>query len=452
MKRIMKINYITVILLTVISNTVIGQTWSSVGTGINDDHGRIESMCEYNGELYVGGFFDTIGGMHVNSLAKWDGTTWDSVPGMFSFGNLEIFDMVVYQNELVIVGNSIHKWNGTSWSNLGGFVDNIQLAVEVYNDELYITGHFENVDGIPTRGLAKWNGTTWSTVGGDGLNQSPGYSGNVLKVYNGKLYLAGGFVEVCGVTARGVARWDGSQWDSVGVSNYSYIQDLEVYKNKLYGRNIFDNTHITNIENWNDTIWNPINSSLNSSPSVLVEYNNELYAAGSFDTAGINQALCIARWNGLQWNNVGSGLTLFNTNVDTLIIFNDTIINHKESIYTMYVYNNDLYVGGRFTTAGGVNANSIAKWHMEGSYINEINNSLNVSIYPNPTSDYLTLILSGNISKIEIRIYSILNELELYPLTMNKNKTIDISSLPKGVYILEVKSGNSINRQKFIKI
>jgi len=49
------------------------------------------------------------------------------------------------------------------------------------------------------------------------------------------------------------------------------------------------------------------------------------------------------------WEPVGSGLTGEDTNL-------------KEVVYTMCVYNNKLYVGGRFTQAGKLKANHIASW------------------------------------------------------------------------------------------
>ncbi|MBK5283965.1 MAG: T9SS type A sorting domain-containing protein, partial [Bacteroidia bacterium] len=72
-------------------------------------------------------------------------------------------------------------------------------------------------------------------------------------------------------------------------------------------------------------------------------------------------------------------------------------------------------------------------------------------IFPNPASDYLTLILTENISETQIKIYNLLGELEFNSKSTNQKTDIDISSLSSGVYFVEVISENNISRKKFIK-
>ena len=75
---------------------------------------------------------------------------------------------------------------------------------------------------------------------------------------------------------------------------------------------------------------------------ALCTYNGALYAGGIFNTAGGVDAKNIAKWDGLRWSAVGSGL--------------------NDWCYSLAVYNGALYAGGKFTTAGGVDAKRIAKW------------------------------------------------------------------------------------------
>jgi hypothetical protein len=445
MKNITRKIQTTVILITVISFSVSGQTWNNVGTGISG-YGRVEAMCEYNGYLYVGGYFDNIGGLQVKSLARWNGTAWDSVPGMTGFGDLEIFDMTVYNNDLVIVGNAIHKWNGTSWSNVGGWVDNRQFAVEVYNSELYIAGHFEHAAGIPTRGIAKWNGVTWDSVGGAGLNLSAGFTGSALNVYNGKLYIGGNFYQASGVHASCIASWDGNNWDSVGVNHAGIAwQSLATYDNKLYGGGgmmINYSPNMIYFGSWNDTTWSSVNGGLNYIPAALTEYNNELYTAGDFDTAGNIQSYGIARWNNSTWDSVGSGLDLFHIHQDTITIFSDTMYIPLEHIIVMCTYNNELYVGGTFTMIGGINASCIARWHILGASINESQNSFNASIYPNPITDKLTVNIDNN-EPSQITLYDISSR-KLLQQTFTNTTTINTEQLAKGIYLYQVRNKNGI--------
>lgn len=79
--------------------------------------------------------------------------------------------------------------------------------------------------------------------------------------------------------------------------------------------------------------------------ALAVDSVGNLYAtgSGSFGT-GIDR---IGKWNGTVWSALGTGLTGYSTpNAMALLV---TIAG-------------DLYVGGKFTTAGGVTVNNIAKW------------------------------------------------------------------------------------------
>jgi hypothetical protein len=70
---------------------------------------------------------------------------------------------------------------------------------------------------------------------------------------------------------------------------------------------------------------------------------SNLYVGGSFMTAGGSSAVYVAKWNGIAWSPLGSGL--------------------DDPVWTVAVSGSDLYVGGDFTTAGGAPANYIAKWN-----------------------------------------------------------------------------------------
>ena len=420
------------------------QTWSAVGSGTT--FGQIESMCVYNGELFVGGYFNSMGGIPVNSLARWNGSTWDSVPGISAFPGIEIADMVVWQNKLVVVGNQIHAWDGNSWSNFGGWVNGGQSAVEVFNNELYITGNFSNAGGTPTRGIAKWNGTQWDSVGGPGLNTSPGYSGHDLMVFNNDLILAGGFTSVNGVYVRGIAAWDGVSFDSVGSPSALYSgYRLASYNNNLYvsGTILFDSIgHY--IGRWNGQIWDSVGIGVNNTVRTMTVYNNELYVMGEFDSVGQQSILGIARWNDTTWNSVGSGLDLMNTHFDTLIIGMDTILYPQEFIISSCVYNNALYVGGFFSMIGGVSANSIARWHDVGAAVEEPSTSNLINVFPNPTHETVTFEFSNANETRSIVLYDQMGR-EVWRDETNENLvSISVNEFSVGMYFYRVEESGTV--------
>jgi hypothetical protein len=87
----------------------------------------------------------------------------------------------------------------------------------------------------------------------------------------------------------------------------------------------------------------PLGAGTNSSVRAMKAYNGYLYAVGTFTNAGGIPANHIARWNGVTWDSVGSGI-------------------HGGIPYSLEVYNNELYVGGAFTMAGNITVTGIAKW------------------------------------------------------------------------------------------
>src|SRR5207247_5310154 len=66
----------------------------------------------------------------------------------------------------------------------------------------------------------------------------------------------------------------------------------------------------------------------------------------AFERAGDAVAHRVARWNGVHWQPLGSGL--------------------DGDVQSFTVYNNNLIAGGTFTTAGGATMNHVAQWDGSG--------------------------------------------------------------------------------------
>jgi hypothetical protein len=205
----------------------------------------------------------------------------------------------------------------------------------VYNGKLIVGGYFSTAGGNPASSIAAWDGTSWTPLGS-------GMDGDVaaLTVYNGKLIAVGSFSHAGGVAASNVAQWDG-------------------------------------------TSWSPLGSGTNSDTYTATIYNGELVVGGRFTEAGGIQASNIARWNGTSWNPLGTGTTGFGY--------------LGSFVYTMTVYNSNLYAAGIFSQAGGLSASNIARWDGAawsplGSGIREPNNYSQVFWI---TSDQSTLYAGG---------------------------------------------------------
>ncbi len=159
--------------------------------------------------IVVGGSFTIAGNTLANGIAAWDQATgqWSALGTGMSGGPspngtrvnaLEVLpsgDLVAGGSFTTAGGvsvNSIARWNGTAWSTFGtGMSGGIQaystfvsaLAV-LPNGDLVAGGSFSSAGGVTASGIARWNGAGWSAFG-TGING--GYVAAVVQLPNGDL-------------------------------------------------------------------------------------------------------------------------------------------------------------------------------------------------------------------------------------------------------------------------
>jgi len=444
-----------------------GQTWSAVGNGIN---GTVESFAVYNGDLYVGGRFFNPGDYTPFGLMKWNGTTFDTLPGTHLFGYCDLFAMAVYNNELYVGGqfsthsssnpaifDFIARWNGTSWNSVGNGFDNTVMSLAVYNGNLYASGlmHFAGSDSI--KSIAKWDGNHWSQVANGICIQGNWVSS--LKVYNNKLYAAGGFPFIA-INSNCIARWNDTIWRDVGTGGINgAVASLEVFNNELYaGGSYFTQAGgvaVHGFAKWNDTIWKAVGSGTTYHGSnndgiirALKEYHNELYAGGQFSEIDGDSMKSIARYNGFAWNSVGSGVDSTNIIADTIIDdwfpFDTTYDYASHTIYAFQEFNNELYVGGSFNMIGGVTAHNIAKWSTPLS-VNEISNTNSTLIYPNPFSLQTTIEIKNGFKNATLTVYNSFGQrVKQFDNLSGQTIVLHRDNLTNGMYFIRLMQDNKI--------
>ncbi|MBF0407853.1 MAG: hypothetical protein HQM10_10895 [Candidatus Riflebacteria bacterium] len=96
---------------------------------------------------------------------------------------------------------------------------------------------------------------------------------------------------------------------------------------------------------------------------MIIDNSDNLVAGGIFTSAGVS-ANNIAKWNGSAWSPFVTGTTGGTSYVDALA-WNST--------------NNSFYVGGYFTSAGGVSAVNIAKFN--GTTWSVLSSGMNGRVY-----------------------------------------------------------------------
>lgn len=167
-----------------------GQTWSPLGTGLAGPfplYARALTQFDPDGpgpapiSLYVGGFFDSAGGVSALGLARWDGQAWQQVAGGIGYP-AECRTLLVADDDgsgpsptqlfaggsfLPLVGapgNNVAAWDGQSWKTLAGGTNQVVSALALFDEDgdgpdpagLYVAGNFTAVDGTNAPRLARW--------------------------------------------------------------------------------------------------------------------------------------------------------------------------------------------------------------------------------------------------------------------------------------------------------
>jgi hypothetical protein len=209
-----------------------GATWTTIATtSLGSFIVALSAYDDGSGPaLYVGGTFQTLGGVAAANIARFDGSTWSAVGGglsgaspyagvqELSVQDLGLGPVLIASGLFESAGGqpalNIARWDGSSWSAFGSGLATAPAAFAVYDDgsgpALFTAG-----PGTPQGGLQRWDGSTWSQVPG-----SPPNWLTALAVFDDgsgpSLYVGGNFSLVGSLTARGLARWNGSVWSSPG--------------------------------------------------------------------------------------------------------------------------------------------------------------------------------------------------------------------------------------------
>jgi hypothetical protein len=345
----------------------ITETWSALGTGMNSAVNNVEVG---DGVLYAEGIFTTAGGVPAAYLAQWDGENWSALGTGLGGSYVQIDDIAVGGSILYVSGYfsidggttmiCLAQWNGSSWSGLGdGFLYNPPNNMATIGSTLYVGGYFESAGGVPAHYIAQWNGT-WTDVDSAECGGADG-SIDAMAVGGSNLYIAGYFSSIAGVPADGLAKWDGTSWSAIPLSwdeeeEDSEIEVLAVSKDgdTLYAGGEFlviGGVIAYNVAKWDGANWSALFLGVlgeDASVWALAVGEDEsgddiLYVGGEFTIAGGQFANNIAKFENGNWSKLGTGT--------------------DGGVYALALSGSTLYVGGYFSSAGGVeNTQGIAQW------------------------------------------------------------------------------------------
>ncbi len=249
------------------------------------------------------------------------------------FGELIKYDKI--ENSWDVVPNSKAKRIGVGSNINSGSV----YKAAVFQDELYVVGEFDSIGDVSTKSIAKWNGADWLPVLDDYGNFLQMEFIEDIETHNNELYICGRIDSLNGEEYNDIARWNGQSWDNVGGGLIDitsgipvHIRDLEVYNGCLYAGTIqsrlSDNSQIYYLLKWNDSTWEGIEG---------FELNNksEIFSVSSLGKFG--------NFLAIGANSPRSQTFLYN-GFDVIEIEQEFNLR----INDFEVYNQQLYVSGYF--------------------------------------------------------------------------------------------------------
>jgi len=410
--------------------------WDSVSSRLD---GEVKTMFSDSTRLVIGGDFMHIGTIPNQGVAIWNGIYLDSI-GNFLCNPVYCLHK---KNNLIFANHCSHVFKyDSAWSELDTGMVGIPLCYADTDSILYVGGSFHTVNGMTSTGLATWDGHHWANF------QMP-FSGSVcgIKFFQNKLYVAGSLFDSLGNKVY-VANYDGSIWTNIsnGILGFSsWVSSMAICNNKLYVAGYFSQalgSAGNSIIMWDGNTWNPLGQGIeNSTPlfpqvNTLYVHDSILYVGGIFDHAGGLPASNIAVWDGRKWCAFGNH-------------FNNAILS-------ISVWQNNLYVGGRFTMIDSNDVLYLAKWNgVYDSCINVLSIedpfSNRIRIFPNPTYQSLSVTnTSGPIQ--EVCIYSLLG-IKLYSRApQTQNIEISVQDFVSGVYFIHISTKKGVIVRKFLKL
>jgi len=335
-------------------------------------------------KLLIGGKFSVCGNVEVNRVALWDPQAGTFSPLGLGIGRIDadedpdnddkVYAAVVTSRGYYVGGEfsvaggvstfGVAYYDGSDWSALGtGVADTVfTLAVSASEDDIYVGGEFSEAGGVSAANVARFNvsSQTWFQLGGamgtDGVNGSV----RALAVTGSEIYVGGKFGQAGNVSANNVARYNGTDWsslgsgvqDSGGGANNRLVSALLTTSTGVYVGGKFDSAGgapVSNVAHFNtDTqVWSALGGGVNNEVRAFAVLGSDLYVGGDFDQADGTSANSVARFDGASWSTLGSGAA--------------NGVNQK--VRVLATIGTDIYAGGVFYQAGGSVAFNLARFN-----------------------------------------------------------------------------------------
>ena len=298
-----------------------GERWNALATGTNNLCNAIARLN--NGDIVVGGTFNMLSGVApmtpAGRIAKWNGTSWDTMGGGITANGTAVNALAVRSNGDLIVGgnfNSISgvaavglaRWNETlGWAALNtNPAGTINAILPLPNGDLIVAGGFSTIGGIAAGNIARWSELSgWSPLMSGTQNGPNGTVYGLALASNGDILAAGDFTQISPTTIRSrVSRYNGTTWTPLGNESISGVALAYAVLERPDGTIIAGGNFTTMtgananyIARWTGAAWEPLQDGMNTHVRTLLNHSSgELWAGGLFNFANRIPAVGWARW------------------------------------------------------------------------------------------------------------------------------------------------------------
>ncbi len=414
----------------------VGDGFPTAGAGVRALYADTVCNC-----VYAGGN-NLLDGSNsfLSHLARWDGVKWDTASQDF-WGHIE--SIVDFNNELYVGGNvqgllpasSQFVAKKLSTDSLVPFAQPIShvALVRKVNNDLFINGWADTIAGIPVQGMIKYDGTNWTTLPKiyPNLTATSGFiCVTVVESYNGMLYAGGNWSDGTS-TMDDLAMLDTitHTWVPVGTplsGQYTGINDMVVYKGELYiAGNICTcyGDPANGIMKWNGSQLLPVGTGTMpgyAGVSKMHVFDDKLWAVGEFIGMGSQPAQYVAYWDSVQWHGING-------------VF-DNVVGVVTSL------NNELYFGGGFWTVNNDSVHKIVKYSPYVG-IDDLEQEKNpVLLYPNPATNNLNISYPKSSKTQQLYLFDLSGRTILKKeLALNSTEDqLNLEEIPAGVYLTEL--------------
>jgi hypothetical protein len=337
--------------------------------------------------------------------------------------------------------------NGINWTVKNtGLIDSLVLSLAV-NDSGIFAGTYGGLFFSSNKG-GLWisKGLTNDTITALTISGKNIFAGN----NDGEIFLSSN---------------NGNSWTalSIGLTYNDIIETLVSKDSNIYvGCMTPSHSGGAYLSTNNGSTWNPINNGLTVSGVLSFAINGDTLFAGTW-----NDGMYLSTNNGLLWTNVNAGINCAYGVTSTAIrghtvyagtnecgVYFSTDNGSNWATTGFDAYSNLVLLLSGDTLFAGIEDGGVWFLPLTTVGIKEINNNaVNIVVYPNPVTDNLQIEFNSEIrsEKLELKIYDVVGNL-VFEKSITANKaTVDISSFPCGVYVVEVRTDRGIEVRKFVK-